>query len=310
MVAPLHLRSLQAVELAARTGSLKAAAEKLNLTPAAVGQRVKALEDYLGIELFLRGRAGLIPTASLAEALPHLATAFRELERASLYLDIQRGHEMHIAAEPDFADLWLKPRLDSFRASHPNIAISVNGAGDAVFRPAPADVEIRFEAPGQGPDRLFGDFVLPICSPGIQRRLETIPEESRLEGFPLLHLDFYRNDPAAPDWRDWTRREGLARSNPERGLRFQRIERLLDAVRANAGLALCGVVLLRDLVAAGDLALPFHIASGWRTQHVFTARFRGDNRPHIRRFRDWLLAEAAGTRAWLDGVATGRLTPA
>ncbi len=307
MVAPLHLRSLQAVELAARTGSLKAAAEKLAITPAAVGQRVKALEDYLGIELFLRGRAGLVPTASLAEALPHLASAFRDLERASLYLDIQRGHELHIAAEPDFADLWLKPRLEVFKAAHPNIAISVNGAGDAVFRPAPADVEIRFEAPREGADRLFGDVILPVCSPDILRRLETIPAPERLEGFPLLHLDFYRNDPATPDWRRWIERQGLMRTNPERGIRYQRIERLLDAVTANAGLALCGLVLLGDLMAAGELALPFPLASGWPATHAFTARFRGDNRPHIRRFRDWLLAECEKTQGWLDGFDTARV---
>ena len=54
MVAPTHLRSLQALELAVRRGSFVAAAEGLGITPAAVGQRVKALEDYLGVELLSR----------------------------------------------------------------------------------------------------------------------------------------------------------------------------------------------------------------------------------------------------------------
>src|SRR5437773_889884 len=131
MPPPSHLKSLQALELAVRTGSLKAAADLLAITPAAVGQRVKALEDYLGLELLVRGRLGLQPAPALSGALPHLSAAFRELELASLRLDLQRGHEIHVAAPPDFADLWLRPRLAAFKAEHPNMLFCVNGEGEA-----------------------------------------------------------------------------------------------------------------------------------------------------------------------------------
>jgi LysR family glycine cleavage system transcriptional activator len=49
-----HLKSLQALELALRLGSLRAAGRMLWITPAAVGQRIKALEDHLGVELMVR----------------------------------------------------------------------------------------------------------------------------------------------------------------------------------------------------------------------------------------------------------------
>ena len=68
MTAVSHLKSFQALELALRTGSLKAAADALAITPAAVGQRIKALEDYLGIDLVVRARSGLCPTATLSLA--------------------------------------------------------------------------------------------------------------------------------------------------------------------------------------------------------------------------------------------------
>src|SRR5262245_58068153 len=93
-----HLRSLQALELALRTGSLKGAATLLAITPAAAGQRIKALEDYLGVELLVRGRSGLRAGPALAAVQPHLVGAFRELENVAAMLDMQRGHEMHIAA--------------------------------------------------------------------------------------------------------------------------------------------------------------------------------------------------------------------
>jgi LysR family glycine cleavage system transcriptional activator len=83
MIAPSHLKSLQALELALRAGSLKSAADVLAITPAAVGQRIKTLEDYLGIDLVVRGRSGLRPTAALADALPHLSRLNGEVRRAA-----------------------------------------------------------------------------------------------------------------------------------------------------------------------------------------------------------------------------------
>jgi len=86
-----------------RLGSLKRAADTLSITPAAVGQRVKALEDYLGINLLLRRRSGLQPTPELLTALGSLSSAFRELDTAADLLNLQRRDEIHIAATSDFA---------------------------------------------------------------------------------------------------------------------------------------------------------------------------------------------------------------
>lgn len=308
MPATSHLKSLQALELALRTGSLKAAADALAITPAAVGQRVKALEDYLGLELLVRGRSGLQPAPALSQALPHLNAAFRELDLASLCLDLQRGHEIHIAATADFADLWLKPRLGAFRAEHRNIRFCVNGEGDAPMRLAPADCEIEFSELRDGFEALFRDFLVPVSSRENTIRLGAVAEKDRLEGFPLLHLDFYRDDPAAIGWAEWIGRHGMNRSAPERGMRFRRISQALDAVLASAGLAVCGVALVAELVEEGRLALPFPASSGAWTGHAFRARFRGEalSRPQVRRFRAWLLDEAARTEAWLARFA-GRI---
>jgi len=305
MPAPSHLKSLQALELAVRTGSLKAAADVLAITPAAVGQRVKALEDYLGLELLVRGRLGLQPSAALSGALPHLSAAFRELELASLRLDLQRGHEIHVAAPPDFADLWLVPRLGAFKAEHPNMLFCVNGDGDVPMRLALADCEIEFSDRADGCDALFNDFLVPVASRENTARLSALPEKDRLEGFPLLHLDFYKNDPAAPNWARWILAQGLNRSAPERGMRFRRIAQALDAVHANAGLAICGLALVAEQVVHGRLTLPFAAASGAWTRHAFRARFRSDAlaRPQMKHFRAWLLAEAALTEGWLARFA-------
>ena len=291
-----HLRSLQALELAIRTGSLQAAAHALGITPAAVGQRVKAIEEYLGVDLLVRGRSGLKATASLAPAVSCLSAAFRELEAAATLLDMQRGSEIHIAAVSDFVDLWLRPRLGAFRADHPNMLFCINGEGEAPLRLGMVDCEITF---GRIADRdlLFRDYVVPISSPENTGRIARLAKRDRLEGFPLLHLDFYKEDPTVPGWSEWIHNHKLRRTAPDRGIRFQRIAPVLEAVLANAGFAICGLGLVCELLEEKRLSLPFAAASGVWTAHAFQARFRRESlgRPQVRRFRDWLLGESQVT---------------
>ncbi len=298
-----HLKSLQALELALRLGSLRAAAGALWITPAAVGQRIKALEEYLGADLVVRGRSGLRPTAALSGALEHLRAAFQELESVSTMLNLQRGDEIHIAATSDFADLWMRPRLERFRLEHPHVLFCINGEGDAPLRIGQVDCEIRFAPPRPGArdDILFRDFVLPISSPENTRRISKVALRDRLEGFPLLHLDFYKEDLQAPNWASWIKTQRLKRTEPNRGMRFQRIKLALEAVRANAGLTICGLALIGPAIDDGTISLPFPVSSGRWTDQAFQARFRADSllRPQVKRFREWLVAEAAGTRDWL-----------
>src|SRR5262249_61327092 len=58
MRAPNHLNALRAFEAAARHLSYVAAADELNVTPAAVGSLVRTLEGGVGVELFHRSPAG------------------------------------------------------------------------------------------------------------------------------------------------------------------------------------------------------------------------------------------------------------
>lgn len=127
MTAASHLKSLQALELAIRVGSLTGAADRLGITAAAVGQRIRALEEYLGRDLLLRHRSGLKPMVDLERALADLKVAFAALERVTESLDFQRVTEIHIVADPDCSEIWLLPRLAAFRAENPNILFCING---------------------------------------------------------------------------------------------------------------------------------------------------------------------------------------
>jgi len=161
----------------------------------------------------------------------------------------------------------------------------VNGEGDAPLRIGQVDCEIIFGArrAGADDDLLFRDFVLPVSSPENTRRISRVALRYRLEGFPLLHLDFYKDDPGGVNWPSWTRAQRLKRTEPNRGIRFQRIRPAIEAVRASAGLTICGLVLLGPYLEDGS-------------------RFRRDAllRPQVKRFREWLVGEAKVTADWLS----------
>lgn len=303
MSATTHLGPLQALELAVRTGSLKAAADVLNITPAAVGQRIKLLEDYLGIDLLVRGRSGIRPTRELEGALPHLAAAFRELDTTSRLLDFQRVHEIHIVADGDLADLWLKPRLAAFKAEHPNVRFCINGVGDVPLRLGQADCEIWFGPPrGMGAeDELFHDYVVAIGSEENVTRVDHMQVADRLEGFPLLHVDNHRSDPVASGWPEWVSRLGHHRTQPNRGPRYGTVVNALEVVYSSAGFILCGLSLLDILLADGRLSLLFPMSQGLWTGHPYRVTFRESalRRSQTAEFRTWLLAEARTTAAEL-----------
>ena len=304
-----HLRSLQALDLALRLGSLKAAAEALAITPAAVGQRIKTLEDALGVDLLVRGRSGLKPTTELSHALPHLEKGFDELGAAFQALNLQRTNEIHIAANTDWVALWLAPRLPTFQSAYPNVRFCINGEGTAPMRLSKSDVEVNFAAPevNENVETLFRDYLAPITAPENVSRVTKTRKRCKLENLPLLHLDFYKNDPEAIDWPQWFKCYGQRKSAFNRGIRFRNITTGIDAVKSGAGFMICGLAMVLDEIENGNLCLPFPVDQGASTGFAFQAKYRSPamQRVHIRRFRKWLAAEAQKTGDLLESTLSG-----
>lgn len=296
MVTLTHLKSLQAVELSIRMGSLKAAADTLGISPAAVGQRVRTLEDFLGSDLLLRGRSGLQPTAQLENALADLQMAFAALERVTDTLDFQRVSEIQIVADPDWADLWLAPRLDTFREAHPNILFCINGSGDVPLRLGAPDIRIDY---GEGPgEALFTDALLPVTGPDNPRRIADWNPVLQMEGMPLLHLKRQRDDTNHPGWVEWFQKFGHRESGPDRGVHYPNAQLALDAVRQDVGFLVCGLSLVLSDLEDGSIVNPFPVSQHLIAPHPYRLMLRADaaKRPQVQRFAAWLRNKAAETR--------------
>lgn len=124
----LPLRALQAFEAAARHLSFARAAEELYVTPAAISQHVKQLEDLLGYNLFSR-ESGLQLTEAGQAALNPLGSAFDGLERVSKQLrTAQDNRPLVVSLLPTFASRWLIPRLERFQTSHPEVELRLLAA--------------------------------------------------------------------------------------------------------------------------------------------------------------------------------------
>lgn len=300
MTSVSHLKSLQAVEMAIREGSLKTAADRLGITPAAVGQRIRALEDYLGTDLLLRGRSGLQPTQELDQAIADLRLAFAALERVSETLDFQRISEIQIVADPDWAELWLAPRMPVFREAHPNILFCINGAGDVPLRLGAPDIRIDY-GPGPG-EALFRDVLVPVTGPDNPRRIADWNPVLQMEGMPLLHLNVQRESPDHPGWVEWFGKFGHRESGPDRGVHYKHARIALEAVRENVGFLVCGLSLVQDDLASGAIVHPFPLSQHLVAPHPYRMTVRADatRRPQVQRFCSWLQSEAAVTRDQLQ----------
>lgn len=305
-MAPLsHLKALQALEAAVRTGSLKAAAAELGITPAALGQRIKILEDYAGTTFLTRGSHGLSPRPALRDALADLTHAFQRLDQAAERLGLKSVNTVAIRADADWLELWLKPRLPDFHAANPHIFIAQQHVTDHPADGAAPDVTVSFGSLADGAGTLlFHDYLLPVASRDIERRVKNQPQDNRLEGFPLLHLDAYAADPEALNWPRWVSRFGFRKTDASRGARYRRITHGLDAVRSDAGILICGLSLIMSELGAGHLTMPFGFKHGGWTSHAYrmTARPVSLDRSQCRKFVAWLASQAEFTRQSLDAA--------
>src|SRR5436189_3630221 len=115
----LPLNALRVFDAAARHLSFTKAADELAVTPAAVGQQIRALEDTLGVVLFKRMTRNLELTPEAERALPALRAGFLQFEESVRILqDAQGSKVLTIAAPRDFTAKWLAARLAAYAKDH------------------------------------------------------------------------------------------------------------------------------------------------------------------------------------------------
>lgn len=302
MKLPIHLNALRAFEASARHLSFSAAAQELHVTPAAVGQLVRSLEDWLGAPLFHRstsGRARLTATDSAERALTDIRAGF---DRLALGLErLKEGSAsgvLTVTVSPSFAAKWLLPRLERFQIAWPDTDVRLDTSLKPVdFVAQRIDVGVRYGAgawPGLVAQKLMDEEVYPVCSPALARPRARLRKPADLLGHTLIH-DLSMDGPSGfPTWDGWLRHAGVAGKAPRRGLKINNSAAVLQAVVDGQGIALARSVMARDDVAAGRLVRLFPgITQASPLAYYVVYRTECASLPRLAAFRDWLLQEAA-----------------
>ncbi|EPX76485.1 transcriptional regulator GcvA [Salipiger mucosus] len=292
------LAALRAFEAAARHTSFKDAAQELHVTPAAVSQQVRALEDYFQVRLFLRTPNALRLTAAGRRALPKLTSGFDDLcDASALLTDQARAAPLTISVAPSFASSWLVPRLGSFQKAKPEIQIRVDATERRVrFEAEDVDLAIRYgrgDDPGLVSECLISSAVVAVCSPEMVHADPPLRYPTELRAHTLLHQQEIGAEQVENAWAMWLSATGVDGVDATKGPRFSTHTLVLAAATAGQGVALIDRSLVEAELARGNLVLPFAdvdaLATPFRYFLVYPEGSGKDRR--LLAFREWLFAE-------------------
>lgn len=301
MKAPVHLNALRAFEASARHQSFSAAAAELNVTPAAVGQLVRTLEDWLGTPLFHRGssgRARLIVTDAAERALPDIRAGFDRLSMGLAVLKAaSAGGVLTVTVSPAFAAKWLLPRIDRFQALCPETDVRLDTSLKPVdFAAQGIDIGVRYgngQWPGLVAEKLMDEEVFPVCAPSVLQRVGRAPGAGAFAGVTLIHDQSIDERAGFLSWDAWMLHAGMAAGSHNRALKINNSAAVLQAVIDGHGIALARSVMARDDLAAGRLVRLFpEITLHSPLAYYVVYRTESAALPKLVRFRDWLQAEA------------------
>lgn len=292
------LNALRAFEAAARHLSFTRAAEELNVTPGAISQQIRQLEEFAGAPLFRRtGRQVLLTEAGQA-ALPLLTSAFEMMSEAVHHMRApSRRDRLMISSAPSFAAKWLAHRLDRFQADNPEAEVWVSAdLALTDFNSTDIDLAVRYGKgayEGLRTEKILSESVLPVCSPDLLEGPNPLRSPADLAHHVLLHDEGPENDPSCPDWPSWLAARSVTSVDGRRGPRFNQSALVVEAAAAGRGVALAKRAIAAGDLERGRLVAPFADGSAdidfayfivwpkWRTPSKLA-----------RNFITWLKAEA------------------
>ena len=223
----LPLNALRVYDAAARHLSFTRAADELAVTPAAVGQQIRALEDHLGTVLFRRTSRGLELTPEGCAGLDALREGFLKFEESVQAMQAGQASDNYtIAAPREFYAQWLAPRLAAFRKANPEIKYHLVEDENADFTEANLDLAVRLV---DGPGELNGVELAPA-----RRVVVSV-------------------DDAPDDWIDWPGAPLPDDAQPT--VEVGNAGQALSSAMAGMGKAILPYLLVSEAVEAGRLKI-------------------------------------------------------
>lgn len=293
MSTSLPIKSLLVFDCAMKYNSFALAAEELHVTPGAVGQQIRKLEEWLGTVLFIRSTRQVLPTAEALSYWAAVKPALSRIRQASDELRRRQSNEVRLSVPPTLAAKWFAPRMAAFLTRNPGISLHLSATTALVdLEREGVDLALRHfdgDDPALHADLLWRDEVHLYCSPAYAKKLKLNKPDDLLRG-TLLHTTFH------PHWREWLQR--YSRLTPQQidgipGLHFDQGMLAIEAARHGQGAVLSSAILTEAELRDGALCEPFRatlpLAKGYYVVHHRHTVLR----PGAVALKKWLLEEAA-----------------
>ena len=286
------LNSLRAFESAARHLSFTEAALELHITQSAVSHHVKALQTWLGFDLFERRGGRLRLTVRGRTYAQGLGLGLSRIVQATQEVVATGDYQiLNVRGYTTFFVRWMIPRLSKFQRLHPDIKLRLTTDVEAVdFTRDVADVAIVY---GDGPwegcrsDLLFGDALTPVVSPGIAKKLKKRCSADDLLRLPLLHSR------RPNQWEDWCAAVGVRRPPAEGDSHFEDVSIVYQCALEGLGVALGHLKYVQRDLDDGRLVAPHpFVLRRTRGYHLVSPHALAEE-DKVARFRHWLMGQTA-----------------
>ena len=290
------LNALRAFVSTARHLSATKAAVELHVTLGAVSHQLRALEEFLGVDLFVRGHRKLTLTDAGERYFREVSAAFDAIRSATTTL-VEPGNKdmLKLRAYTTFSLRWLIPRLSSFYAENRSVELVLSTSNEPVdFSREKLDFAIRLgqgEWPGSIAEKLIPNVVAPVCSPSLLARGPEVKAPIDLMRHVLLQSTWpERRD----DWPAWLAEQGVATLDDFSFLYFESSALSYQAAIEGQGFVMAQMALVQDDIAAGRLVCPFDrcLDRGDFTYYLIYPESRRLT-PQMETFRRWLRAQCA-----------------
>jgi LysR family transcriptional regulator, glycine cleavage system transcriptional activator len=296
------MNSLRAFEAAARLQSITKACAELHVTHAAVSRHIQKVEQQLGRELFERHHRKIVLNDDGESLLRAVTAAFAQIQRAISYLSQnQHPERLVISVDPDFAGLWLVPRLAEFNAIAPNILVEIIAEIALRFSDdARIDCAIQYAEAGseiENGEVLFRSRLFPVCAPE-STGMPPLRSPEDLRGRVLVH------DRTISEWREYIQScSPPIDVDPTVGLIFSETFLCLEAAARRQGIAMGDDFLAEMHLSEGRLIKPFERSFPSKNAYYFVIPERDVRHPGVNTFRTWLFQSVERVR---DKAGAGR----
>jgi LysR family glycine cleavage system transcriptional activator len=285
----LPLGALRVFEAVATHLNFSVAADALSVTPAAVSQQIKALEGYIQVPLFRRTGRRVEITEEGLELLPAVRAGLEKLESALQQIkQHRRSGPLQISTLASFLQIWLLPRIRSFRRKCPNIELRFHTSRELVdFSRTTNHIAIRFghgDYPNLHCEKLLDDWLVPVASPDLIKQYGMIERGAKLAKYPLLESG---DEP----WSVWSQ-TGEEAAWLSRAPSIDDSAGLLTAAEEGLGYVLARWTLVTRALHKGTLRLAGQGALPYGSAYYFVCPKNFLTLPKVAQFREWLVAAA------------------